>query len=468
MKRLFSIIAVTLSLGACDSSSNNVPAPTPLPTPGNAQVQVLHAVFDAPAVDVSLSGTSNASGGPLSGIDYKAGTGALSVQEGGYAIQVDALTPNGDVTVIDTSTNFVADTLYTVIAVGTTDGTLNGPGPSTPVIEPLVLSQPAAGPAAGNARLRVVHAAPAAPEVTVYATAPGAMLSGSAPVGTFEYKGDLGPIEVPAGDYQIRVTLPAPADPDTNVVYDAGTVALADGDDLVVAAVANTSGGAAPISLALLTGAGSAEILDAGTPTSFRAVHAAENVGPVDVIIDDQDAPPLVVGLTFPNFTGLVETPPATYNVKVSPTGTGAGGAVIDADLPLDAGQRYDIIAQNNPGITALVANDDPRPLATAAKVRLIHASPTAGTVDIWVTAPGPDLTTTAPTLVGIPVGANTGYLELAPGDYEVNIAPTTTTTAAITVQLTVAAGDILTAIAKDEVGGGAVSPTPILIDDTP
>ena len=67
-----------------------------------------------------------------------------------------------------------------------------------------------------------------APEVDVYATAPGADLAASMPVGTFEFKGDLGPVEVPAGDYQVLVTEAGDA---AAIVFDSGTVSLADGDD---------------------------------------------------------------------------------------------------------------------------------------------------------------------------------------------------------------------------------------------
>ena len=115
---------------------------------------------------------------------------------------------------------FSGNTIYTIIAAN-----------SVAAFEPLVLAQPRTSVSAGSARLFVAHAAAAAPEVDVYVTAPGADLAASAPVGTFEFRGTLGPVEVAAGDYQIRVTAAGDA---AAVVYDSGTIPLADGNDLVV------------------------------------------------------------------------------------------------------------------------------------------------------------------------------------------------------------------------------------------
>ncbi|MDX1516546.1 MAG: DUF4397 domain-containing protein [Woeseiaceae bacterium] len=453
-RKLLTLTAAVLALSACDSDDGAVLQQ--VIAPQTFDLQVLHASSNAPAVNVIFGGNE-----VLSGVDYKEGSPRLTIDVGTYSVQVDGILPDNTATVIGpVDIDFAADTTYTIAAVGRV-------GDMTNPLEPVVLEQPRTPVAAGSARAFVLHGASAAPRVDVYVTAPGADLAATAPLGTFSYKETLGPVEVAAGDYQIRVT--AAGDP-TAVVFDTGALTLNDGDDLLLSAVNNTSPTntnffGTPISLVALTGAGSAEILDAATPAAVRVIHASPDAPNVDVVAND--AVTLVSDLAFPNAAGPLSVDAASYEVDVNEAGN-AGNPVITAQLALDAGNLYDVFAVGNlAGIEALVAADDYRRIATAAKLRLVHASPTAQGVDIYLTAPQADINNETPTFENVPFPFNTGFVEVTPETYDVTITPTGTKTPAIgPLTITLEPEGVYTAVARDENGGGAVAATPILLDD--
>ena len=458
MRRLvrLGLIGISALLAACSGSGNSfAPGPlvsTPTPPPPEFRVQLLHASPDAPAVNISGIGAT------LENVDFKGGTGAITAQSGTFTgVQIDGITPAGPVTVIGpVDLTFNADTLYSILAIGDLAN-----------IQPLVLEQPDTAVAAGNTRVRVVHGAPAAPEVSVFLTAPGADLQAEMPVGTFEFGEDLGPVDVPAGGpYQIRVTLPFTPPAAATVVFDSGEITLADGANLLITAVQNTTSADAlamdesPISLVLQDGTAASELLSIASPAELRVVHASADAPPVDVVVNDDFANPLVPGLTYPNFApmmGFVSVAADTYDITVTDSATQSVFPIDVDGLALDAGTTYDILAINTLAmLEPLILTDDYRRVATAAKVRIVHASTVAdglspAGVDIYVTAPGTDITTVAPTLEDVPFRANTGFLELAGGNYEVTVTAANDTAPAIpTTPITIADGGIYTAIARD------------------
>ena len=412
--------------------------------PNKAQVRVFHGSSDAPKVNLWVDGAVVAEA-----LDYQQSTGYLELEAGSYHVQVEGIIPAGNAVVIDAEgLALERNTRYDVIAVN-----------SVANIEPLILTDTGKLANGNNVRVRVAHLAPAAPEVNVHVTAPDTAISADTVLGGFEFKETLGPVEIAAGTYRIRVTLTD----NTTVVFDSGSVALTSGKDLLIGAVPNVGSGDAPIQLAVLDGAEVAVLGDAGAGANLRVVHASADAPAVDVIANDGDTP-AVENLAFPSFTGYLNLPAATYNFKVVPTGT-TTPVVINEDVPLANSMEYTLLAVGAlADIEPLLLTDNNRVVATEAKVRLVHASTLAGNVDIYVVPQGTAIATAEPAFTNVPFKAETGYVSLAAGDYDVVITPTGTTTEAIKASLSFANGGIYTAIARD--GANLTTPLDVIAMD--
>lgn len=461
MKGITKLSAATLAvltLSGCDwfdgDSDNDRDTNTPPPA-ASSFVRVHHTAADAPDVNVLVNGNTT-----LEAVPYQVSSGILEVDAGSYEIQVDGILPGGDVATVigPADVEFAGDMRYEIFAIGSVEaGTL----------EPLILSNAVAAVSDGNVRLQVVHAAPDAPDVDIYVTAPDAVLADEAAVATLAYSDYTDQVEIPTGDYRIRATVAGDADA---VAFDSGTVNLDAGADLVLAAVPNTGAGDSPVALQVSDGETTEIVFDANTGSDIRVVHASADAPNVDITLDNA-ADPAIPDLAFGNFAGYVNLPAADYLVDVAVAG---GTPVVFDDVPvtLELGALTTVYAIGSLGDDTLnlaLISESNRPIATAAQIQVVHASVSAGEVDIYLTETD-DISAADPAVGGVPFNAedlvSTGNLQVAPGDYVISVTAAGTKDVAIgPLPVTLSAGGVYTAVAVDADGGG-LPPQVILMDD--
>ncbi|MCE0558355.1 DUF4397 domain-containing protein [Motilimonas sp. E26] len=441
---LTSVIAASLS--ACIDDDD------PVVMAENSYLRVLHAAADAPKVNVWLDGKP-----ALEGVDYQQTSGAIKVAAGSHTVRVDAILPDGKtLTVIpETTLDLAKDMEYNVVALG--KAALIGSGDAAE-FGPAIISRAALTPE--GARVQAIHAAPDAPIVDIFITAPNADLSAATPFADdVSYKANTEAVEVPAGTYQVRL---AKFD-DPNVVYfDSGAVNLAAGSDWVVAAVKNTDAGESPVNLLIDSGTGPVVVKDVNTGADIRVVHTISDAPAVDVWVNGT-APAMgspLYNLAYKAKTDYMPVAAGDYDFAVSVNGSDPV-TVVDAlglkGATLAAGMTYTAMAIGNLGDNAdndelFVVTDKTRRVATEAQLRAIHASTMAGNVDIYLSAdasPSDDDVI----LKNIPYKGDSTVLSVMPGTAYVMITPAgdASTIAIGPAELPLAAGTLTTLVAIDD-----------------
>ena len=464
------VLAASLALAGCGSDSD-----------GEALLRVVHASKDAPPVNIRVDRDT-----VVRELDYAHSSGFVDADSGIVDIVVEAIIPGGNADVITVSDISLENNgRYSVMAVG-----------DTAAIEALLVTETAANPGAGEVALAVVHASTMAPAVDVYITAPGATLNGTAPSFTVDFKGQIDVGAVPAGTYQIRIALAGEADPDANAVYDSGAVDLSPfaGEKLLVAAISSvtdTESTASPVKLLVATDSAQVELLDTETQFGARVLHLSPDAGtaaagPVEVFATSAALPGSPVEL-IPSFVyedivpaggaSYVELPPGDYVFNVAPDGAGIPGVYTSPSLPLMMGHEYTVIAAGlvtgTPAFDLLATVDENRSVVTQASVKIVHGSPAAGLVDVYVT---PENTVTTADILagngGMPLlddfafGDITPYVALAPGKYDIRVIAAGPVAAIDIAGFEVTAGLVATVIAKetDAAVGGAPDPFGVVV----
>ncbi|GIU53767.1 DUF4397 domain-containing protein [Shewanella sp. KT0246] len=440
MKRIYSLALCfsIVGLTACsDDDDDNTAAVAEVETPviTYADVRVIHAGSDAPMVNVTADGVEL-----LTDVDYAMSSGLLEVATATYAIGVDAKLPDGTtLTVLEADLAVAEDMEYTAVALGNV---------SDETLMLKLIANEESDITADNARVQVLHATPNVGLVDIYVTAPMADISMMEPTLSANYMDNSDQLEVPTSDYQIRIT---PTD-DKTVVFDSGTVNLAAGMDYFISAIPNEWSGESPVALLVALPEGQVLLNDVSSGSDIRVVHAVADAPAVDVFLDGSTTPAIDM-LSFGNFAGYVNIPEGMHTVTVAADADNSVEVIKDAPVDLMLGYSYSVLAVGSladDDISPWAFSEHTRRIATEARLNVIHASYSAGNVDVYLT-PTADISDAAPALSDVPFKAASGSLSIAPGDYTVSVTVTGTKTVAIgPLAVSLAANGIYSVAAVD------------------
>jgi hypothetical protein len=273
-------------------------------------------------------------------------------------------------------------------------------------------------------------------------------VNGAAPL---EPLANTGRLEVPEGEYRIRIV--APTLDGAPIVYDSGAVTLPAGADLIIVATENVFLGDSAVQLVVLND-GNAEmpampLYDATTPAAAVPVHLSPDAPNVDLLAGETV---LVENLAYTD-SCVLEVPPAEYSLDVAPTGTLNSVLPIAYNAIVNEGTTVIVSGKvSDASLVALPLDVDGRSIFTETKLRLTHGSPSTPNVDIYI-LPGEGAIGDEGEIkfADVPFGISTDVLSVAPGTYSIYVTAAGDSTPAIAVTgYDVLPGQVLDIIARD------------------
>jgi hypothetical protein len=200
----------------------------------------------------------------------------------------------------------------------------------------------------------------------------------------------------------------------------------------------------AAVLIALVAGCGGSSV----SLASLRILHASPDAPNVDVYVDGNK---VLANVAYPTVSSYLSLSAGQHRIMVNAAGTST--TVIDVSPNLASGGAYTAIAANFvANIQALLATDETAaPPSGQARVRVIHAAPDAGPVDVLVNG--------QVVLSNVPFGAISNYLTLPAGSYNVQVNAAGTSTTAIQASLSVGAGANYSVVAIGSIKTAATNP---------
>jgi len=360
----------------------------------DAALRVAHLSPDAPNVDVYVDGDA-----VLEDVPFRVVSDYLELPAGTYDIEITAA---GDSeTVVFNEELEIPAGEFTAAALGELEGESQEFG--VEVYEDDV-SDPGE-----DARIRLVHASPDAPNVDV--TVDGEPLFEDVAFGA------AGAVEVPADDYELEIR-PATEEndgdvvatfdvsPEVGTVYSAFAVGYLDPD----AAPAHE-----PFDLELVVDA--SYDVEAEGEADLRVAHLSPDAPNVDVYVDG-DA--VLEDVPFRAVSEYLELPAGTYDIEITAAGD-PDTVVFDEAVELSEGAvtaaALGELSEENQPFGVELYEDDLSDPGEDARIRLVHASPDAPNVDVTVDG--------EPLFEDVPFGA-AGAVEVPADDYELEVRPAT------------------------------------------
>lgn len=376
---------------------------------GQGAFRTLHAVPDLQSTVYFIRIT------PFASLDYIGNTGFLEVGIGSYPLTYEVRRPDlaDPETLLSVDVTVDTGRQYTYVLTGTAaavEFTTWDRAARTFTDDSILATE-------------YGHAAQGFGPLDFYLEAPGANLPGATPRASLAYQEEVSDVDVPPGDYVLTITDQGQV---ASLRFQSDTFTLDASTNVLFAVLAGAGQGTAPLLVRVL---GSSQVLtlqDVNSPPGLRAAHAVFNTDPVDFVINDDFASPLISNVPFATVTGGDPSPVTGTEVPLDVTPTDDPGTpLVEGTLTLENGVGYSLYYIGVPDtLSAVQLLDDQRRLAEFAKFRIFQGAANYFAVDVYLVEPGENYLDFFPNISGVAFGNDTGYLQLSPDVYDIVFTP--------------------------------------------
>jgi hypothetical protein len=174
------------------------------------------------------------------------------------------------------------------------------------------------------------------------------------------------------------------------------------------------------LALPLVFGCGTDSSFDPNRDLKLRIVNASTAAGgSAELLLDGQSAGLLAYGQSTAYFTATGGG--HTIEMRDEPTDGVPGPLLFTTNVTLSAGEFQTVIVTGSASdLAAIITTEESEAGSGTFLLRVVHAAPTTPSLDLYVNAPGTDITTVNPLISGIDPREVTAYQTIPVGTYQV------------------------------------------------
>lgn len=153
-----------------------------------------------------------------------------------------------------------------------------------------------------------------------------------------------------------------------------------------------------------------------GSSTKLRVMNAVPDQTSLDVLVDSKT---VTTNVNYGTASSYFSVGSGSHNLQIEPSGITT--PIINSTITLSSGNNTIIAANFTASVTTITLADNKTAPATGdIQLRVVNAAPSLGPGDVYIVAPGTNLTTVSPTIPSLALQSASTYQQIAAGSYEV------------------------------------------------